>query len=167
MVGDIKLRNPLSEAFSQSWIVGSGTAASINNGEPTKAVDAAGGAWTGAVAIMVDADGTTAQRFTGVAKTVSTETTTAAGEVYTWLPLPGIIYSALAKTASLANTAALINGLKGKRVIFDLTAAKWTVDTAATDANVNGLVIVGGEYQTSTIFFEIKRGITFLDNVAA
>lgn len=153
-VGDIKLRNQIDPVFSISRIVGSGTAASINNGEPTKQGSA------GAVAIMIDGDGTTSQVFTGIAKSVSTDTVAAAGRVDTWLPLPGIIYSAKAKTASLANTLALVDALAFKRVIYDLTSSTWTVDSAAGDATTNGLLIVGGEYQTSTLFFLMRENVS-------
>lgn len=153
-VGDIKLRTPIDPAFSFQRIVASGGAATINNGEPTKQGTA------GAVAIMADGDGTTSQVFTGIAKTVSTDTAAAAGIVQTWLPLPGVIYSGKAKTASLANTQALIDALAFKRVIFDLTASVWTVDSAAADATTNGLLIVGGEYQTSTLFFFVRENVS-------
>lgn len=153
-VGDIKLRSPIDPAFAINRIVASGGVATINNGEPTKQGTA------GAVIPMIDADGTTSQVFTGIAKTVSTDTAAAAGTVQIWLPLPGIIYSAKAKTASLANTQALIDALAFKRVIFDLTASVWTVDSAAGDATTNGLLIVGGEATTSTLFFLIRENIS-------
>lgn len=139
---------------TMKWLVAAGAAATINPGTPTKFSSA------GAVVPMVDADGSTSQRFTGIAKTTSTDTAAAAGIVYTFIPLPGIIYAAAAKTASLANTQALIDALKGQRSVFDLTGTvgpgltgKWTVDTAAGDGANNCLTIIGGEYQTSTIYF--------------
>lgn len=153
-VGDFKLRTPIDPAFAINRIVGSGTAASINNGEPTKQGS------SGAVAIMVDADGTTSQVFTGIAKTVSTDTAAAAGVVQTWLPLPGIIYSGKAKSATAADTQAEIDALAFKRVVFDLTASVWTVDTGASDATTNGLLIIGGDYQTSTIFFLVRENVS-------
>lgn len=155
MVGDIKLRYPEADApMAIRRIVGSGGAATINNGEPTKEGSA------GAVAIMVDADGTTSQRFSGIAKSVSTDTASAAGEVYTFIPFPGIIYEAKAKTASLANTKALLDALMFKRVVFDLTSTTWSIDTAAADGATNGVVIVGGEFQTSSIFFVVSVSCT-------
>lgn len=139
---------------TMKWLVAAGAAATINPGTPTKFSSA------GAVIPMVDADGTTSQRFAGIAKTTSTDTASTAGEVYTFIPLPGIIYAAQAKIASLANTQALLDALKGQRSIFDLTGTvgpgltgKWTVDTAAGDGANNCLTIIGGMYQTSTIYF--------------
>lgn len=153
--GDLKLRTAIDPAFSQNRIVASGAVGSINNGEPTKQGTA------GAVAIMVDADGTTSQVFTGIAKSVSTDTASAAGTVSVWLPLPGIIYSGKAKSAAAADTQAEIDALAGKRVVFDLTSTTWTVDTAAGDATTNGLLIVGGTFQTSEIFFIVRGNVAW------
>lgn len=146
---NIKIKTPLNDEFSLTPIVASGTTTSILTGEPTKA-----GA-SGAVSACVDADGTSSQRFTGVAKSDSTETASTAGVVQVYLPLPGIIYACKAKTASLANTQALIDALFCKRVIFDLTSGVWSIDTAAADSATNTINIVGGEYQTSTIWFTV------------
>lgn len=148
---------------TMKWLVASGAAATINPGTPTKFSSA------GAVVPMVDTDGTTSQRFTGIAKSTSTDTASAAGVVYTFVPVPGLIYAGKAKTASLANTQALIDALLGARLIFDLTGTvgptltgKWTVDTAAGDGANNCLTIVGGEYQTSTLYFMYSpRGVFF------
>lgn len=147
---DFKVRYPTEEVVSIQRIVASGGAATINNGEPTKQGTA------GAVAIMADGDGTTSQLFTGIAKTVSTDTSTTAGIVQTLLPLPGIVYAGKAKTASLANTQALISALQGKRVVFDLTSTAWTIDTAASDASTNCVVIIDGDFQTQQIFFIVS-----------
>lgn len=146
--------------------VASGTAASIAAGTPTKAVDARTTTnWTGAVAIMVDGNGTTAQRFTGLAKGNSTETASAAGTVELWEPFPGIIYSGYAKTSTTADTAAEIAALKGKNVVFDLTSTDWTVDAAATDAQANCVVLLGtGNPTLATLNFVYKPTGTYLDS---
>lgn len=154
MTGDIKLRYPLDTVVAIRRIVASGGAATINAGEPTKQGTA------GAVAIMADGDGTTSQLFTGVAKSTSTDTAAAAGEVYTYLPLPGITYEAKAKSATAADTQAEIDALQGKRVVFDLTSTVWTVDTAAADNAANGVVIVGGDPNSNTVFFIVKTAVS-------
>lgn len=148
---------------TMKWLVAAGAAATINPGTPTKFSSA------GAVVPMVDTDGTTSQRFTGIAKTTSTDTAAAAGEVTTFIPLPGLIYAGKAKSATAANTQAKIDALLAKRVIFDLTGTvgpgltgTWTVDTAENDAATNCLVIVGGEYQTNTVYFMYTPDGTFL-----
>lgn len=153
-VGDISIRTPMDPAFAVRRIVGSGAAASINNGEPTKEGS------SGAVAIMVDGDGTTSQNFSGIAKSVSTDTASAAGEVYTWIPLPGVLYEAVAKSATAADTQAEIDALMGKRVVFDLTSTTWSIDTAASNAATNGVIIYGGNYRTSKIFFFVGVNVT-------
>lgn len=150
--------------FSQKWNVPSGTTSSIAAGTPTKTVDAAAASpYLGTTAPMVDGDGSTAQRFTGIAKSDSNETSSAAGTLFTWLPLPGLMMACKAKTASNANTQALVDALRGKRVVFDLTAAVWTIDTAASDAVANCVVITGGDYTTSTIYFVYSSHGSFLD----
>lgn len=162
--GDIKLRYQVNPEFSVVRNIAAGVAGSVNAGEPTKSVDAAAASpYLGTVAIMVDGDGSTAQRFAGISKNDSNDTVAAAGEVLTWLPLPGLLYAAKAKTASTADTAAEVAALRGKRVVFDLTASKWTVDAAAADAVANCVVIVDGDFLTQTLYFAYAPHGTFLD----
>lgn len=151
---DIKILTPLSPIYSRSWLVASGAAASIKAGEPVKGVDAAAASpWLGTVALMADGDGTTTQRFTGLAKATSTDTVAAAGEVTLWLPLPHIIYSGKAKTSSTADTAAEILALQGKRVVFDVTSSVFTVEAEAADAVANCVTIIGGDPNTKELEF--------------
>ena len=162
---NIVILNQLSPSYmKEGAIVGGGTANSIAVGTPTKASDAVTSAvWAGGVQIMVDADGTTAQRFTGIATSTSTDTASASGVVNLYLPYPGILYAAKAKTATAADTQAEVDGLFGKGVFFDLTTAVWTVDTAASAAQANCVMIVGGDPNTSTIYFNYKASGTFLN----
>lgn len=139
---------------AQANLVAAGAAATIQAGTPTKGADAAAASpWTGAVVPMVDGDGTTSQRFTGISKSTSTDTVAAAGSVVLWLPLPGYVYAAKAKTAANADTAAEVQALYGKRVVFDLTSSFWSIDAAAADAVVNNVVIIGGDFQTQVLYF--------------
>lgn len=147
-------------------LVAAGGVGTIAANTPTKGADATAASWTGAVIPMVDADGTTAQRFAGIAKSDSTDTASVAGAVTLWLPLPGYVYAAKAKTASTANTQALVTALFGKRVIFDLTSTIWSVDAAAADAAANMLVIIGGDYQTQTLYFSYKNSGTIIGQIA-
>lgn len=148
---------------STSWIVASGAAATINPGTPVKFSSA------GAVVPMVDANGTTSERFIGIAKNTSTDTAAAAGSVLVFDPLPGVVYAAAAKSASAADTQAEIDALRGTRLVFDLTGTvgpgltgQWTIDTAAGDGSNNCLTITGGEYQTSTLYFMYSsRGVFY------
>lgn len=152
---NIVILNETDPRFStMPSLVASGGVATIAAGTPTKGADAAAASpWTGAVLPMVDGDGTTSQRFTGIAKNTSSDTASAAGAVTLWLPLPGYVYACKAKTAANADTAAEVQALFGKRVVFDLTSSLWSIDAAAADAVVNNVVIVGGDYQTQTLYF--------------
>ena len=153
----------LQNTWQTQYVVASGGAATIQPGTPAKCVTADGSV-AGAVIPMVDGDGlVTAERFVGLAKSASTDTASVAGVVDTWAPVPGILYRGFAKSAAAADTQAEINALMGKKVIFDLTSTDWTVDTAATDALVNCVVIQGGIPQTSEIQFYYSPKGTILD----
>ncbi len=115
---------------------------------------------------MADGNGTTAVRFTGIAKSTSTDTAAAAGTVNLWIPTPGLIYQGYAKSAAAADTATEIAVLYGKAVFFDLTTGDWTVDTGATEAGINCVVIVGGDPNTSQVNFFYKNAGTSIGNVA-
>lgn len=161
---NIVIINETDPRFSVSALVAAGGVGTIAAGTPTKGADAAAASpWTGAVVPMVDGDGSTTQRFTGLAKSTSTDTAAAAGSVTLWLPLPGYIYACKAKTASTADTAAEVTALFGKRVVFDLTAALWSIDAAAADAVANCVTIIGGDYRTQTLWFAYRTSGTMLN----
>lgn len=157
MAKRFKIVTPIDDVFSVRRIVGSGAAATIDKGTPTKEGS------SGAVAIMVDGDGTTSQRFSGLAKNVSDETASANGKVYVYLPLPGIVYSGKPKVAAAADTQAEIDALAGKRTVFDLTSGDWTVDAAAADGATNGVVIVGGHKEEDILYFVISPTISLFE----
>ena len=153
----------LSNTFALTHVVASGTSASIARGTPTKTT-VADASIVGAAVIMVDGDGSvTAMRFAGICKRPSTETTTVAGTVDTWAPVPGILYRGFPLTAGTVDTQAEINALTGKRVVFDLTSSAWTVDTAAADALVNCVVIVGGLPNSDEVLFVYSAKGTMFD----
>lgn len=154
------IKTQLTPEYSTEFLVAAGAVGSIGRGVPTKSVDAAGAA-TGVVSAMVDADGTSAQIFTGIAKSVSTDTASTAGRVTVWLPVAGMIYGGKAKTASTADTQAEVDALRRKRVVFDLTSSVWTIDAAATDAVANCVVIINGDFRTQTLDFVYRT--TFLN----
>lgn len=160
----IKVLTQLTPEFSKNWVVASGGVGTIAMGTPTQAADAAAASpYLGTTIPMTDGNGTTSQRFTGIAKSDSTDTASAAGSVEVWLPLPGIIYAAKAKTASTADTQAEVDALSGKRVVFDLTSTTWSIDAAAADAVANCVVIIGGDYRTQTLNFHYSSKGTVLD----
>ncbi len=139
-------------------LVASGAVSTIAAGTPTKGADAAAASpWTGAVVPMVDGDGAIGQRFTGIAKSDSTDTVAAAGAVTLWLPLPGYVYACKAKDLTAVNTQTEVTALFGKSVVFDLTSSLWSIDTAAADALINCVVIVGGDFNTGLLSFVYKN----------
>lgn len=157
-VQDINVVNQLAPEYVRPGvIVAAGGANTIVAGSPTKMTDAVASAtWTGAIVPMVDADGTTDQRFSGIAYSTSTDTASAAGTVDVVIPYPGLLYAAKAKTASTFDTQAEVDANFGKGVFFDLTSAKWTVDVAASAAQKNCVMIVGGDFRTQTVYFNYK-----------
>lgn len=168
MAKTFRVINQLNRKFNYTDApVAAGTSASIGVGVPTYGTEAVTTTpWTGVVAVMTDGQGTTSQRFTGIAASVSTETASVAGNVDLVIPLPGLIYSGFAKTSSTADTQAEINALFQKRVVFDLTTGDWTVDAAATDAAINCVVIMGGNPTLATLNFAYKASGTYLNSAA-
>lgn len=157
----------LPNTWEQQYVVASGTSASIASGTPTKLVTADGSV-AGTVLAMVDGDGlVTGERFTGLCKRTSTETASVAGVVGVYAPVPGILYRGYAKSAAAADTQSEIDALMGKKVLFDLTTSNWTVDTAATDALVNCVVIAGGIPASSEILFVYSPKGTIFDTSTA
>lgn len=162
--GDFRMKSSVSNDAAITRNRPSGTAVSIKAGEPTKSVDAAAASpYLGTVAICVDGDGTTSQRFTGIAKSDSTDTVAAAGEVVTYLPLPGLIYQGKAKDTTLIDTDAEVFALRSKRVVFDLTGTSWTIDAGATDAVANCVIIIDGDSKALTLDWIYAPHGTFLD----
>lgn len=143
-----------ARTFKKKFIVASGGAATIDQGIPTKTGSAGG------IVPMVDGNGTTSERFTGMAATVSTDTASAAGEVFTYEPFAELIYTGSPLSATAANTAAKIDALKYKRVVFDLTSTTWTVDSAAADNAANCVIITGGSFQDNILDFVVmSKGV--------
>lgn len=167
MVGDMSLRTPQPGAFAVQWIVALGAANSIHAGEPTIKGEATGTS-TGVVKAPADGDPltTSTHQFSGLAKSESTDTAAAAGVVTCWFPLAGNIYAGKTKLSTDANTAAKVAALQDKRVVLDLTASVWTVDSAATDSKNNGVFIVGGDFRTQVIYFLVTSPATFMAAIA-
>ena len=157
----------LMNTWATTYVVASGAAGTIVTGTPTKCVTADGSV-AGAVVPMIDGDGiVTGERFAGLCKRTSTDTASAAGTVDTYAPVPGILYRGYCKVAGSANTQAKINALMGKKVLFDLTGSDWTIDTAATDALINCVVIQGGIPASDEILWYYSPKGTILDTSTA
>lgn len=106
---------------------------------------------------FVDGDLTrgTDSQFLGLAATDGTHTAGADGYVDIYMPLPGIVYEAKAKTAASVDTATEIKAMSGDRKIMDVTGGVLTVDEAAADAVASAITIVGGNPVTKTLYFTV------------
>jgi hypothetical protein len=104
----------------------------------------------------------TTTAYVGLAAAESTNTSTAAGEVEVFLPLPGVTYLAPAKTASNIDTQAKYDLLVNNQVLFDLTSGVFTVDESATHNANNGLVIVDLDtaIHPGKVAFTVKQSAT-------
>jgi len=134
-------------------------ATAIYAGEPVK-LKAAGSPYAIPLADGEPVVGTTTAVL-GIAASDSTQTASADGTVQVFLPMPGVVYEANAKTASTVDSQSEINALCGDRVVFDLTSTSYTVDAAATDGSTKGLYIVGGD-AVKTVKFMIRLDATYL-----
>lgn len=130
-------------------------ATNIKAGEPVKAkVD--GSKYVIPVADAEPIIGTTTNVL-GIAASTSTETASADGTVSVYQITPETILVAKAKSSTAADTEAEITALLGKRVLFDLTSSTYTIDTAVADADVNGLIVVGGNADRKEIWVQVRN----------
>lgn len=134
-------------------------ATAIYAGEPVK-LKAAGSPYAIPLADGEPVVGTTTVVL-GIAASDSTQTASADGTVEVYVPLPGVIYEANAKTASTVDSQSEINALCGDRVVFDLTSSTYTVDAAATDGATKGIYVLGGD-AVKTVKFSMRDDATFL-----
>lgn len=150
-VNDFHLIDARSGVQTLPWQVASGTANSIKAGEPTKQ------SGTAAVyaALLADADGVigTMQPLIGVGAKLSTDTATADGSVDLALFLPGMIWETQAKSSTAADTQSEINAMVGDLYIVDVTTGKFTMDTANGTVSTAPFLIVGGNPDTSSVWF--------------
>lgn len=100
----------------------------------------------------------------GIATSTSTQTATAAGKVSVLPLLPGTIYLIDAKSAAAVDTQAEYDALVGKRLVFDLTSGKYTMDTAAGDGATNGCVVEALDITAfpGKVAFSIRNGVSAL-----
>ena len=160
---DIKIRDVagFNVLPSRVYQVASGAAASIKAGEPVRMTTIGTSVYA---ELAADADPTIGTDYIlGIAAGDSTDTVAAAGTVEVFLPLPGVVYRAKAKSSTAADTEAEILALANKRTLFDLTAGVWTIDTAAADATTSGLILTGtGNASNNEVDFQISIRTTNL-----
>ena len=136
-------------------------ATAIYVGEPVKLKAAA----SGYVIPLADAEpviGTTTA-VVGIAASDSTQTATADGVLDVYIPRPGMVYRAKAKSAAGIDTDAELLAKLNDRVLFDLTSGVYTIDQAAADDAANGVTIIGGNIVTGTLDFIIRASATNLN----
>jgi len=160
---DIKIKDVAGHNVipTRVYQVTSGVLTSIKAGEPVIMTTIGTNQFA---ALAVDADPTIGTDYLlGIAAGDSTDTVAAAGTIEVYLPLPGVVYRAKAKSAAAADTAAEIAALANKRTIFDLTTGVFTIDTGAADGATNGLILTGtGDATTSEVDFMISTRTTVL-----
>src|SRR5690242_16275254 len=123
--GDVKIVSPGAGSVPTWRWQTEAAATAIYAGEPTK-LKSAGSPY---VIPAADADFTlgTDTPFMGIAASDSTHTASADGYIDLYMPLPGLVYEAKAKTSTTADTQTEIDALCGDRVVFDLTSSSYTV----------------------------------------
>lgn len=129
-------------------------ATAIAVGEPVK-LKSSGSPYVIPVADAEPVIGTTTE-VVGIAKSASTHTASANGTVEVFVPNAQTVFAAKAKSAAAADTLAEILALENDRVLLDLTSSVYTVDTAAGDSATSGIEIVGGNFETSEIYFKFR-----------
>lgn len=116
---------------------------------------------------LADADGVigTMVPIVGVVASSSTQTAAADGYVDVYIPLPGVVYEIKAKTAAGADTQAEIDTLVNDRAIIDLTSSAYTLDATGTDVATAPFLIVGGNPERSSLYFQIRTTATALGDM--
>lgn len=98
----------------------------------------------------------------GIAATTSTNTASAAGEVWVYPLVPGVQYLIAPNSAAAFDTQAEYDALVGDRVLFDLTAGVYTI--LASDSATSGLVIeqLDVAKYPGKVAFSIRNGVSYL-----
>jgi hypothetical protein len=131
-------------------------ATTINAGEPVK-VATAGAQYVVRSATSEPVTGT--PTFVGIAATTSTQTASVDGFVEVYKPIQGVVFRASAKTKANINTVALVDVLRNRRTLLDLTSGVYTVAEATADSGTNGIVIVDGDPVAGTLDFEVRASV--------
>jgi len=155
-LNDIKVHDlgGLNSLPSRTYQVAA-SATLIYPGEPVAIETAAG---TPTVVKLADAQPVVSGlQVLGIASSTSTNTAAAAGTVDVSLAMPGqVVWKAKAKTASIADTQAEIDAKANDCIVLDLTGTSFTIDFAAVHANTNAIQVVGGNPDTTEIYFTFR-----------
>lgn len=129
-------------------------ATDINAGEPVKLKEA-GSPYVIPLATGEPVIGTTTQVM-GIAKSASTHTATADGEIEVYVPQAGVVYACKATTPGNVDTEAEILALANDRIAFDLSGGSYTIDENEGDAADHGLQLLGGDPESGILYFTIR-----------
>lgn len=135
----------------------SSAAATIKAGEPVKRAS------DGSPFLIVLATGDPEQgtdKFVGIAKSESTETSTVNGTVEVYVCAPDTLLQAKATTAANVDAQSEIDALVGDAVSLDLAAGVFTIDeNEGNDDNAHGFVIEGGDPVSQKLRFRPKSAV--------
>ena len=138
----------------RNFRVEAGAVGSILAGEPVMI----GGTGNNYVIPMTDATpaaGT--DRMIGIAQNQSSDTVAADGIVQVYMVHPDVtVMRAKAKVPASIDTDAELLAILNDSKLFDLTGGVYTIDEAAVDATLNGLLIVDGDIANGTLDFILK-----------
>ena len=118
----------------------------IDSQSPTRVIRAADGAGVIATDVIV-----------GISAGYSTQTADTAGTVEVFTYALNTVMRGRPK-AAFANKAAA-DAVIGKRVVFDLTSGKYTIDAAATSADTNGVIIVAADAVSDMVDFKLDPAL--------
>lgn len=98
----------------------------------------------------------------GIAATTSTNTAAAAGEVWVYPLVPGVVYLMKPNAAASFDTQAEYDALVGDRVLIDLTSSSYTI--LATDGATSGCVIENLDVAKypGKVAFSFRNGVSYL-----
>lgn len=159
MTGDITIldQSTMAGIGARKYLVAA-SATLIYPGEPvTKALGAA------VVTPMATNKPVVATDFlAGIAATTSTNTASAAGEVWVYPLVPGVIYLISPNDSTAFDTQAEYDALVGDRVLIDLTSSSYTI--LATDGATSGCVIEALDVAKypGKVAFSFRNGVSYL-----
>ncbi len=144
-----------------------GTATAINPGEPVYVTTAVAPFYVEAMSTNNPSIALNTAYLVGIAQSLSTHTSTAAGVVDVFPAVPGVVYEISPNVAATygltrgSENQVTYNSLVGTRVLIDLTAGSYTL--LSTEGINNGCVV---EYRDATkakgkVAFSFRQGCTY------
>ena len=138
---------------AEKWVVAA-AATAIYPGDPVIMTLGA----TSVTVMATNSPVVTTASVVGIATTTSTQTSTAAGEVYVQRVLPGQVWSIKQNSTAAWDTQAEYTALVGHRVLIDLTGGSYTI--LASDSAANGCVVLYKDVnmEKNRTYFSFRSG---------